>query len=38
MNIKDLKLKLLYYASIHGFKSTTFYEMCDNKGKTLVIV
>ena len=34
----DYDMKLLYRASEHGYTANSFYEYCDDKGPTLIII
>lgn len=34
----DLKLVLIYRASIHGFASQNFHQCCDGKGPNIVVI
>ena len=34
----DYAMKLIYRASEHGYTAKSFYEYCDDKGPTLIII
>ena len=38
MEVKELKLNLLYKATRDGFKSIDFYSRCDEKGPTISLI
>ena len=36
--LQDKNIKLCYKASVNGWASSTFHNLCDNKGPTVVLV